>query len=271
MLGEFYEKFTAWMAAAREPDADTTVLQRILGALAKVQEWAPEVKRGRRTYSDERFVASVREQMEKGDRQVSQRQMETLLKIACHYRQQVPEMESVVREVGFEEMLEDRSLQPPRESTIRKLELLRGVGLAEAAKNFVDSLAARVHAQRSLSDAQLKALNNVVLLHAGEIENFEQIREELDVGVSEVGSDTESKGLLEAMGQIKEWHAPVVRGKRVFNDEAFYKSLADHFGRKGFLSPRQRFALKKLVVRYRVQIAGYDELAESHGLRKSGE
>ena len=58
-----------------------------------------------------------------------------------------------------------------------------------------------------------------------------------------------------------------MRGKREFNDESFYTSLCDHFGRKGFLSERQRAALKRMIGRYAEQIDGFNELAEKFDIK----
>ena len=159
-------------------------------------------------------------------------------------------------------------MEPPSEIVERKLEMLRGLELNESTRSFVDSLASRVASRRSLTAAQLKALNNMVMRHGTKLEGFDQMRAELELEDSEVENDTESRPLLESAGKIREWRAPTTRGKRVFNDEAFFKSLSEHFERKGFLSPRQRAALKKMLERYNAQIPDYPDLAQRYGLRE---
>jgi hypothetical protein len=267
MLGAFFESFQEWMSKARGPAADRDEVGRILTLLEGVQTWAPEVRRGKRVYSDHKFVESLGQDYEGGAKEISQRQLQALTRIAARYREQVPQIEAYLRESGRAEMLDEADSRPPRDETLRKLELLGGIELDDRAKNFVDSLRARTVQKRALTDAQIKALNNVVLSRAGQIADFDAIKGELDLVDSEVAEDTESRPLLDAMAAVSEWKAPVVRGKRVFNDQLFYESLRTHFDAKGFLSPRQRGALKKMVARYREQIPDYAELAEQTGLR----
>jgi len=269
MLGSFYERFEKWMDAVKEPSADRAVVLRFLDVLAQVTEWAPEIKTGKRTYSDERFVASIRSQVVEQGKDVSQRQLDALVDIAVRYRDQSPEIGKTIEETGFAEKLSDEKLKAPRDTTVQKLTLLESVPLEGRAKDFVDSLRARVTGRRSLTDAQIRALNNVVLRHAGEIEGFEAMKDSLDLD-DHAEADTESGPLLEAMAAVSTWKEPVTKGKRVFDDRAFHESLKSQFDEKGFLSVRQRSALKRMVRRYRDQVPGYADLAEKLGLERSG-
>lgn len=269
MLSDFYERFSKWMESTRAPGADQETVAKILAGLEHVKEWAPQVKRGRRTYSDERFVESIKRDVANSGKELSARQCDALIRIACHYRDQSPEIRRAIEETGHGDLLRSPEFQPPRESTLEKLKILEGLELDDSASNFVGSLRARAKGNRSLSPAQLKALNNIVLSHAGQIENFDSMRQALEIEHSEVESDEEGGPLLEAMRAVKEWKPPVVRGKRVFNDKTFFESLQKHHSSKGFLSVRQRAALRKMVQRYASQIPDYDKLAEQLNLRRS--
>jgi len=270
MLGDFYEQFEKWMEHTRGPAAEQKTVERILSVLELVKEWVPEVKMGKRTYNDEKFVKSIRKQMEAGKTDISQRQQDALLRIAYRYRDQAPEIESLVSEVSYVNMLDQTKLQPPKETTLRKLELLKSVTLNDSDRKFVDSLGAWVNSGRCLTEAQVRALNNVVLSHAGEIEDFERLKSDLDVDQSEIAEDTESAPLLDAMVCINNWNPPVTRGRKVFNDKDFYDSLRRQFARKRFLSVRQKAALKKMVGRYRGQIPDYENIARKCGVKKDG-
>ena len=265
MLESFYRDFDKWMQGTKLPPADTGAVGRVLELLGGVKEWAPPSKRGKRTYSDEKFVASVARQLEKGERDVSQRQLETLVKMAWRYRDQLPDAESTLKELGFGELLAAPELQPPRETTERKLALLADVELNENTREFVNSLAERVKGGRRLTPAQVGALNNILVANGSSIENFESMRESLELGDAEE-EDRESGPLLEALKPVTEWKPPVQRGKRTFDDKAFYESLSKHFEQRGSLSPRQRAALKRMVRRYRDQIPDYRQLAETWGI-----
>ncbi len=267
MLADFYAKFEVWMEKAKLPPADINTVKTVLNALSGVTEWLPEAKKGKRVYSDSKFVDSISKQVEDGEKPVSQRQLSTLVKISCHYREQVPEMDQIMTDAGFAEMMNSPELQPPRDETMKKLELLKTVEIDERGRDFVNSLTSQAESGRCLSAAQIHALNNVVMSHAEQIPDFEKIKPELAIADTDVVNDDESADLLKAMEGVKEWNPPVKRGKREFNDENFYNSLCDHFGRKGFLSERQRAALKRMMGRYSDQIVGFAELAKKFEIK----
>lgn len=269
MLSDFYSKFEKWMEATKAPAANGDAVAIVLTALDRVKEWVPEVKRGKRTYSDEKFVTSIRRDVENASKSISQRQFDALIRIACRYRDQSEEINKAIHDAGYGDLLRDPEFQPPRTSTVKKLEILQGVEMDDAAASFVSSLSARVQTNRRLTEAQLKALNNVVLSHSRLIEDFETKRGELEIEISEVEQDNESGPLLEAMGRVQEWKPPIARGKRVFNDKAFFESLKKHHDSKGFLSDRQRKALRRMVERYSSAIEGYDDVAEKLNLKSA--
>jgi hypothetical protein len=65
---------------------------------------------------------------------------------------------------------------------------------------------------------------------------------------------------------VATWQEPVQRGKMTFDDQAFFASLSDQFNRKRSLSPRQRYAMKRMVFRYKSQITNFDDYAARLGL-----
>ena len=266
MLEEFHVKFEEWMSAIRAPVADTAVTDRILSLLARVEKWAPETKRGKRVYSDSKFVESIRRQLEGGSKAVTQRQLEALVKIACRYRDQVVEIETVLKETGFATVLTAPAHQPPKDVTVKKLQLLESIGMDESAEKFIGSLRSRVDGGRSLTEAQVKALDNVVLAHRKKIDDLETLKDQLELPAVVPHDDRESKTMLEALLSVKTWKDPVTRGKRVFDDEKFYESLSQHYEAKGFLSVRQKAALGKMVARYRESIPDFERIARECGI-----
>ncbi len=267
MLEEFYKVFEVWMEATKLPPADDNMVKTVLSALESVKEWAPETKRGKRTYSDKKFVESVQKQCEKKEKPVSQKQLLALVRITLRYRDQSPQIEQILTESCFESILNDPAIQPPRESTLRKLEILENIAMDESGRNFVDSLKARAEDGRQLSEAQIYALDNIVMVHSGKVEGFDALKEDLEISDAVINQDDKSKSMLEALASVHDWAEPVKRGKRVFDDRAFCESLADHFARKGFLSPKQAVALKKLVKKYQTQIPDYEHLAEEFEIK----
>jgi DNA topoisomerase-1 len=270
LLGEFYEKFADWMEKTKGPAADPERVRAFLGGFVEVTEWAPEVKRGRRTYSDEKFVTSIGETLESDKPELSMRQFEALAKIAARYRDQVPSFKGLLTDYGFENMLSDPTASEPDTVALRKVELLDAVEMDEGGRKFADSLAAQVRSGRALSERQAAALDRMVVANGKQIPDFETVRTELGLTEAEVPEDHESGPLLEGMKSVVEWKAPVKRGKREFNDQTFYESLSSQFGQRGHLSERQRGALKRLVKRYHEQVTGYEELAARFELDKGG-
>jgi hypothetical protein len=161
----------------------------------------------------------------------------------------VPEVRAVLTEGGFEGRIEENARNAPSESTLRKLEVLHDIQLDERADKFVASLRSRVTGGRGLSEAQVRALDNIVMRHSKRIANFEEIRESLQIQ-DRPPQDEESGVMLAAMEQVKTWHPPTQRGSMLFDDRAFFESLRSQFRERGFLSPRQRFALRRLLRRY---------------------
>lgn len=268
MLQSFYRQFAEWMEGAKEPPANTDHVNALLEALKDVREWAPPVKRGKRTYSDEKFVTSVGEQLAEGKKPVSPRQLSALAKMVARYREQVPRAKEVLKLCGAQDLLEAPPPQPPKQSSIQKLSLLRTMDLDDSAMDFVLSLDSQVQGKRALSTAQRAALDRMVLQHANRIENFEQRREELGLAGQETPpEDHESGPLLALMQNVSTWNEPVKRGKREFNDKSFFESLDKQFKQRQSLSERQRAALKKMVRRYREQIPDYAEAEKKFGLQ----
>ena len=72
--------------------------------------------------------------------------------------------------------------------------------------------------------------------------------------------------LLQMVDRIAEWKEPARRGRRVYDDHAFVKSLQDQYARRSSLSPRQVTALRHILVNYRAQIPDFDANAERLGL-----
>ena len=271
MMGEFYGRFSHWMALAKEPPADMGRVNAVLSLLEEVREWAPPTKRGKRTYSDDKFVASIREQIAKGEKSVSDRQLDAMGRIAVRYRAQIPDGETRLGTAGFAAMVEEELNAPPREIALRKFELLQPIEMDERGRKFIDSLAQQEASGRRLTPAQSAALDRALLRVAAMIPNFEQEKQQLGI-VADAASmepDHESGPLLEVAAKIATWREPVKRGKRTFDDKDFFESLSRQFKQRGGLSPRQRAALGKMLFRYKEQIPDFEETVQRLGLRKN--
>lgn len=282
MLERFYTSFQNWIEKAKSPPADLAVVGGLLEALSEVKEWSPETKRGKKTYSDEKFTQSVREQLASGDPPLSDRQQEALVKLACRYKDQITNIESRFNEIGLVDELvkyHEQSL-PPRPESLLKLDMLKDVTCDPPRKvgkktyddkEFIVSLSNQVQGGKRLSENQVRYLDRLTLKYSEQIPNFEARRPELNIAETPPGeSDPLAGEILELLAKITEWKEPVKRGLRVWDDKEFFSSLDRQFRQKKSLSPRQTAAMRKMAGRYAAQIPGFSDLAERLGLRVAG-
>lgn len=282
MMAAFYSRFREWMENAKEPPADRAKVDATFELLTHVSQWGAEVKRGKRTYSDEKFVQSVRDQCAAGEKPVSDKQLEALARIAVRYRDQIPGAEAALEQLGFAAFIAADAAAPSPEEADKRFTVLLDVELSDVQQQFVDSLHQQAESGRKLTENQLAALDKIIGRNAAQITDFDQVKADLklsdDVAVTE--EDHESGPLLDLMTSVTTWREPTKRGKMTFDDHSFYESLARQYGLKKALSPRQRAALKKMVIHYREQIPGFTDAVEKLGLniqarprakRKAGE
>ncbi len=266
MLGEFYGQFEKWLEKTKAPPADAEAVESVLGVLTGVEEWAPPVKRGKRKYSDEKFVASVgKRNSEKGD--VSVRQLEALVRIACKYADQLPAVEGRLSEMGLGSMVEQVHNSQPAEETLRKLEVAESFESDESTAKFLGSLRQQTDMGRALSEAQIKVLDSILLGAAEQMTDSESVLGELGLSIDDIPEDEESGAILDAMSAVTEWNPPTQRGKRTYDDKAFIESLRGYYSRKKFLSERQRGALKRICARYAEHVPNFEELAQTYDIK----
>jgi DNA topoisomerase-1 len=266
MVGEFYEKFAVWFEKAKGPPADTAKVLFVLEKLEVIREWAPEVKHGKRTYSDAKFVESIREQLVEGAKPVTERQLTALVRLACRYEDQIDGIRKIIEDAGLSDMAaeSDAGSSRPSENTLKKLDLLKEVECQAPAKRgkrtyddrkFIDSLRRQADSGRSLSVGQRRQVDRLLLKYSSQIQGFDELRKELAIEEPVAGDDAGViRAMLDSMGGVKDWREPTTRGNRVFDDHAFYESLSQQFRERGSLSPRQVAALKRLSNKYKDQI-----------------
>ncbi len=279
MMAKFYGSFIGWVDQAKTPPANMAVIEGLIVLLGGVKEWAPATKRGRKTYSDDGFVESVKEQKAAGDPPLTERQQEALVKMAMRYKDQLPELEAKFHDLGLDEELVKfhEATLPPRAESLLKLELLRGVECDPPRqvgkktyddKEFITSLDQQVQGGKRLSENQIKYLDRLVLKYAEKIPDFESRKDELKIEEGPaVETDPAAGEILELLGKITAWKEPVKRGNRVWDDQEFYASLSTQFRQKKSLSPRQVAAMRKMASRYAAAIPGYGDHAERLGLK----
>jgi len=265
MMDKFYRQLLDWLEAAKTHGVEPEKVQRLLALLQQVPAWAPPVTRGKRTYSDEAFVQSVREQADAGQ-SVSDRQWSALQKLACRYLDQVPALQAAAADLGLTAELA-ASAQPRAPAspvTLRKLELLKPVAFAPPRQigrrtfddgKFCASLRQQAEGGRGLSEKQIGVLDRMLRKYAEQIPDFEAVSRELGLAAPAAGpEDAESGRLVDWFKHVKDWRAPVQRGRRLWDDKEFYHSLARQFAQNHRLSPRQVASLRKMIRHYVSQL-----------------
>ena len=259
MLEDFYAKFSEWMVLAKGPPADVGKVRQLLAALASVKDWGPETKRGNRTFGDSKFVESIGRQLEKAARPLSERQLESLGRLAIRYRAQIANLDSVLAETGLTRLLEEKAPEPASPATREKMELLKGLQFDEPVarrgrkfdeRQFVDSLERRVAQDQEPTPAQLHVLNRIMLRYADRVPNFDAIRERLNLVAGPQQEDHESAALLALLKPVTEWRKRVSKAGKAFDDKEFYDSLSRQYAQRKSLTPRQKAALKRMARNY---------------------
>jgi hypothetical protein len=122
-------------------------------------------------------------------------------------------------------------------------------------KKFFTSLKKQAESGKVLSAKQLGVMNRFATKYKDKIENFSELCSllEVDPNAAEAVATPpapEVLAQLELLSKVTEWAEPTKKGKRVFDDKAFYESLDSQVRSGRTLSPRQLGALKRIVKKY---------------------
>jgi hypothetical protein len=280
MLEEFYKNFSVWLKKAKHHGAPEVEKAKALIAQFDSVTWEPAEKRGRRTYDDGKFFNSVKDKFAE-DQTLTAKQWEALLRMSAKYRKQLPEFKTIAAEYSFEQEfdaaiqkqieLEEKLNNPDNaENNARQMAIMDAFeGAAWEAptkrgnrtyddKKFFESFLKQVKSGRVLSDKQIGVLQRFALKYKDSIADFEKLcglmgmdpNAPEEQGAEKAEMSGEVKELLEILGKVTEWAEPVKKGRRVYDDKAFYESLVNQAQSGKTLSPKQVFALKKLAGKY---------------------
>ena len=256
MLSEFYARFLKEVGACAEPPPDRSKFEFVFGLLDQVRTWKPAKKVGKRIYDDKAFFESVKEQAAGGQRPLSGRQLEFLVKMAVQYADQIPQCESQLKEAGLGA---GASLVQKADPELVKFcfETMDRIG-GMMENPFLKSLYEQFEKGRGLSPKQFGILARAVGENAGALENCEQVRAKLAEfvpgGFAPKAEDPSIPSLLKLFDDVTEWRPAAKKGKKVYDDHEFVRSLADQYSRRHSLSSRQIAALKRVATIYKSQI-----------------
>jgi len=270
MMRKFYDQFKVWMDATKEPPADTGRVTAVFELLTGVNQWSEPVQVGKRTYSDEKFVASVRDQFNEGKKPVTEKQLNRLAQIALHYHAQLPGIADALQNLGFTgELAATPETSPPDPNVQLRFDALANVELPGDQPTFIASLKRQFDSGRKLSERQLGALDRILSRNAANIPGYGQLAQAVNLGAASSepsAPDTESGPLLEALVHVTDWREPTKRGKFTYDDKEFVESLSKQFKARAALSDRQRAALKRVISNYAAQIPNYADLARQFNI-----
>ncbi|MBO7720901.1 MAG: type I DNA topoisomerase [Kiritimatiellae bacterium] len=272
MLSEFYAGFLKAVASCAEPPPDRAKFDVVFGMLGEVKEWKPAKKAGRRVYDDRAFFESVRAQAEEGSRPLTSRQLDSLVKMTVQYSDQIPNCETRLRDAGMG--VGASFVRKADPAMVKYCFDVMGRIPGMEANPFLVSLREQFKRGRWLSIRQFAILARSVGENAGALEDCDSVRKKLAEyvpdGFEDRGGDPRIAAMLQMFDGVTSWRAATKRGRRLYDDREFIKSLSDQYARRHSLSPRQFMALKRVIIAYRERIPDYDAKAAAIGLEDGG-
>ena len=270
MLSAFYAKFLEAIKGCAAEAPDRAKFDTVFALLDQVKEWKPAKKVGKRVYDDKAFAESVREQAEKGERELSARQLEFLVRMVLLYAGQIPGAEEKLREFGLVGNAVARGEKADPALVKWCFEVMDRIG-GMSQNPFLRSLREQYDHGRGLSPKQFQILARSVGENAGELPDCAEIRERLSEfvagGFDSTPPDAAVQDILRLLKGVKEWRPVVKRGHRNYDDKSFVDSLSEQYARRHSLSPRQAIALRRVASAYRSQVKEFETRAEELGLK----
>ncbi len=262
ILSAFYDDLTREIASIQEDAPPSKAsFDAVFAILQDVKAWKPAKKVGARTYDDKAFVESVKKQAAEGKRALSQRQLQSLVRTATLYADQIPDCERRLKDAG---LASANALSPRADPQLVAFcfEVLDRLGLSEKG-SFMKSLHDQYAAGKTLSMKQFQILARTAGESAAGLPDGEAIRERLKAfvpeGFAKVEQDPAIAKILSLLKGVTEWRPARKMGRRVYDDKVFVESIAKQYARNPSLSARQAAALRKVAKGYAGQVPGLDE------------
>ncbi len=264
----------------------------LIDEIHKVCNWEiPERMAGKRAFDDRKFFASIESKNQKSGI-ISGRQWEALLTLALKYEKDLPELRQLAEQGGFMEdlqavseklqnaelarqerkehqLVENKISDSNQHDIIVVFDAMKSIqwmppekrrGKVFDDEKFFSSLNKQCENGKMFSDKQLIALSKMVEKYKQQLSEEDSTRylalinrmlPSVDAPAS-TEKNKEAMALLEAFKKVKRWADPARKGRRVYDDQAFVKSIANHLESGKVLSDKQMDALRKLAAKYAV-------------------
>ncbi len=276
MLEKFYGDLAVWIDEAKYEDGpEKEQAERLLALIEdNVTDWDEPRTSGKRTYSDEKFVKSLKTQFTKTGR-LSTKQWDTLLRMLTRYTEKHPALTAKAADAGFSAELtrvatgaaNGDASDATSESAVKAVETARlvmsrleGLEIAPVEekgrfdeRDFLDSLRNQAKSGKAFSPRQLNALKRLIANHKASLPDFQELSNLLDIKEEQRASPEDAANiasLLSTLAAVTVWEPAVKKGRRTYDDKAFFESLSAQHQKGKELSVKQVFALKKLASRY---------------------
>ena len=274
MMTDFYRQFVPWLTAAKvRPQMSEELSGKLLECLAGVT-FEPAKKIGKRSYDDKRFFNSVKKAFDE-NHSVSDRQFQALLEMAKKYKKQLDHNHLAALPDEYREEIESyeetavvSTADPALTQVFAAMEKLEFPAVEAKGKRVFDekkffiSLKQQHDSGKALSEKQNAVLKRMAEKYIAQLKDVPEVcqfigadaaaLEKQSAGGEENSGDKERAGvLLRELGAVKEWAAPVKRGRFTYDDKKFYTSVKKQFDEGKQLSVKQLGALEKLAERYR--------------------
>ncbi len=268
MLSQFYTKFLHDIEACKPPAPESNKFKVVFDLLDEIQTWKPPVTVGKRVYDDKAFVENVKESFQAG-KEMSQRQLDVLVRVLLSYSSQVPNVESRLKELGVIANGQTKVERADSEMVKYCLQMLERI--PNLAKNaFMKSLREQFERGKGLTMKQFGILARSIGENCGALPDYVDIRLKLTPfvpgGFPEQICDPRVKKLIAMLKDVSQWRPKTRRGRKVYDDKGFFESLAVQYSQRGTLTSLQTDALRKLAKAYSAKIPDYKTRAVEAGI-----
>ncbi len=301
MIAEFYQKLQNALGANTSASQGCTPenLQAILALFPAGFPFDPPVTRGRRTYDDAKFIASITDHAAAA-KSLTERQWAALLNLVARYGAKAPAIIAAMDKIGLGDAIRQNIIEqekasqeaaaapaPPPEQ-LNLLKAMTTVAWNEPVKRgkrifddgkFFRSLHKQALGGGALSPAQTAALLKLASKYAATIPDYQNLTQALGATKPAAADDNAAPAttmseaerrkidtLVAMAAEIKTWKTPKPGGRRTFDDKDFVHSVTTQYKQKGSLSERQVAALAKVISKYPEQIAEYAGRAKAAGI-----
>ncbi len=290
MLDSFYKKFSSWVEEVDSKNVpESNNVNAVLNVFPDGFAWKEPTNSGIRKYDDNKFVTSLKKQIDSG-KKLSDKQWQALLNVFVSYEEKIPDFSKIVAELDVSELISEikqrrsekiANQKPldPNDISLRICNSLADIKNWEEPvkkgnrtyddKKFFHSLNTQLNNGKVLSDAQSNALKNLLLKYRTQVSNYDDLKSEAKLPSDEEvnKSKEEIASLVVLIREVTEWKTVEKKGKsRSFDQQKFVESLCSQFKQKGRLSEKQVNSLKKVIRSKKDQIQNYEDKAAKLGL-----